>query len=116
MRPGFLKYVKKNLNDPHYYWLVAKDDKKVVGYFYANIIKKYGTHVKKGGFILDGFVLEKYRRLGICKAAVQQIVKWLKRHKIRLVELRVSSYNDSALKAWKRLGFSTYVETLKTEI
>ena len=112
----FLKHVKENILNPDYYWLVARIEDKVVGYFYANIVKKYATVVKRAGYISDGFVLAKYRRLGICRAATSEIVRWLKRRKIKLVELRVSSINHSSLQTWRKIGFIPYAHTLRMKI
>ncbi|MBI2024624.1 MAG: GNAT family N-acetyltransferase [Candidatus Harrisonbacteria bacterium] len=106
---GLPEYVQKAIRDSKKLLLTAEMDKKIVGYLLVAIEPApFYSSEKKIGVIADTVVSKKYRRQGILKKMFLQAQKWLRGKKIRYFELSVDARNKSAVRSWKKLGFSNY--------
>ncbi len=96
--------------------VVARDDLDVVGYAVGRIttLPSFFEH-RYRGYIHDVFVKSEYRRRGIGRQLVEEILRWLAQHRVTLVELTVAANND-AIPFWQRLGFHVYMHQMKKEL
>lgn len=96
--------------------VVAKDDSGVVGYAVGRTmtLPPFFEH-RHRGYIHDVFVQEGYRRHGIGRRLVEEILAWLRRRGVTLVELTVAA-NNEAVPFWERLGFRIYMHQMKLEL
>jgi len=96
--------------------VVARDDLDVVGYAVGRIttLPSFFEH-RYRGYIHDVFVKSEYRRRGIGRQLVEEILRWLSQHRVTLVELTVAANND-AIPFWQRLGFHVYMHQMKKEL
>lgn len=92
--------LQSELSNPLSLWLVALDEDKVVGYVGAQIVPDEADMMN---LAVDG----KYRRNGIGKALVQQLLKRLQERSVRSLTLEVRVSNLSAVSLYEALGFKT---------
>ena len=96
--------------------VVAKESLEVVGYAVGRIttLPPFFEH-RYRGYIHDVFVKPECRRRGVGRQLVEEILRWLERHRVTLVELTVAANND-AIPFWQRLGFRVYMHQMKREL
>ena len=96
--------------------MVAESNGKIIGYFAAKIEKPSPIFSpKRIGKISRAFVLEEYRRLGIGKKAVKEILKWFKKNKIKHVEVTVDARNEIGVRFWQSLGFKEFMKRMRRD-
>ena len=116
-RKGFKKFLvgataKKNIKI-----LVAEDDKKIIGFFIAFIIKDIGyLSPEKIGEIGMVFVDKRYRRSRIGEKGIKEISKWFRNNKVKHIEVNVDRRNKVGFNAWKKYGFKEYIKRMKLEL
>ena len=86
----FLEKIKK------LYFLLAEEDKKVVGFFEGELLKH-----QKRGYISDIYIKKEYRKKGLATNMKELFVKELERKKFKEVGLHVHLRN-SAIKLYKK--------------
>jgi len=96
--------------------IVAENNKKILGYFAADIRKTRMRVYKSMGYVTDGFVDKRYRRQGIGKSIFSFIKEWFLKHGIRRIELIVDTENEIGIKAWQSYGFKEYQKKMQIEI
>lgn len=96
--------------------VVAKDDSEVVGYAVGRIttLPPFFEH-RYRGYIHDVFVKPQFRRHGVGRLLVDEILRWLRQRGVNLVELTVAANND-AVPFWERLGFRVYMHQMKRDL
>ena len=94
--------------------LVASEKGKVVGYAVGRITMLPPFFAeRRRGFIQDVYTHEGYRRQGIARRLVQELLQWLREEEIATVELTVASTNVDAIRLWESLGFQAYMQHFK---
>jgi len=97
--------------------LLAKAKGKIVGFFIGSIHKAHPyCKEEKIGEISVAFIDEKFRRQGIGKMLFDEMIKWFKDRKIKLVEVLVASKNKIGVSAWKKYGFKEMKKTMKLNL
>ena len=86
------------LSNPLALWLVAMDEGEVVGYVGAQIVPDEAD-------MMNLAVDEKYRRMGIGKALVDQLVERLQERCVRSLTLEVRVSNLPAISLYESMGF-----------
>lgn len=86
------------LSNPLALWLVAMEEGEVVGYVGAQIVPDEAD-------MMNLAVDEKYRRMGIGKALVDQLVERLQERCVRSLTLEVRVSNQPAISLYKSMGF-----------
>jgi len=96
--------------------VVAREGLHVVGYAVGRVttLPSFFEHRYRGS-IHDVFVKLEYRRRGIGRQLVDEILRWLEDRGVTLVELTVAANND-AIPFWERLGFRVYMHQMKKEL
>ncbi len=113
----FRKYMAGLIRKKNGLVLVAEADGKMVGYFAAKIEKPSPIFSpKRIGKISRAFVLEEYRRLGIGKMAVKEILKWFRKNKIKHIEISVDARNEIGIRFWKKLGFKEFMKKMRLDL
>jgi ribosomal-protein-alanine N-acetyltransferase len=79
-------------------FLVGIEENRVVGYVSA-LVRGKDAHVASIA------VLKDYRRRGVGRALMSELIKSLKLHHIRTVSLEVRNSNTSAIRFYEGLGF-----------
>lgn len=93
--------------------VVAREGLQVIGYAVGRITTLPPFFEQRyRGYIHDVFVKTDYRRRGIGRQLVDEILRWLLRRGVSLVELTVAANND-AIPFWERLGFRVYMHQMK---
>ena len=93
----------KFIEDGSAYIIGAFDDKKIAGFIWVykrNVDEKIKLHINY--FIVN----EEYRRLGIGKKLIDEVLAYAKKNNIHNIELMVSSSNASAISFYQNNGFT----------
>lgn len=105
----YLKYLRKCVFSSRKRLFVADVDGNLVGYALGEVVYRPGIfRMKRIGFISDMFVVAKYRKMGIGKRFLDDLLRWFKLQKLTFVELQVHAKNEVGNKAWNKFGFQKY--------
>ena len=96
--------------------VIARDAGQVIGYAIGRItaLPPFFEH-RYRGYIHDVYVMEPYRRRGVGRRLVAEILTWLRQHGVSMVELTVAARNE-AIPFWESLGFRTYMHQMKLKL
>lgn len=99
------------------YLLVGEVDGQIVATGYAQIRNSKASLVhEKHSYLGFMLVLEEFRGLGINKLVVDLLLKWSKEQGADYVYLDVYDKNDSAVKAYQKVGFEKALVEMKLKI
>lgn len=106
---GLLKsFLKKSIYSKNYYLIVAELDKKIVGYALATLSFRPPIFKHREiGFINDVYVDENFRRKGVGKLFLREMLNWFKDNNINNIELAVHSMNNLGNEFWEKEKFLT---------
>lgn len=101
-----MSYYGSLIKDRNTKIVIAEENKEVIGYFMGAIEKapQY-IHPKRIGVIFDAFIKKEYRKQGIGKKILKELLRWFKKKKVKHIELTVDARNKIGLRAWKKFGF-----------
>jgi ribosomal protein S18 acetylase RimI-like enzyme len=113
-RPAYAGYLSTLLERPDARVLVAREQIYIVGYGVARVtlLPPFFAE-RRRGFIQDVFTRQGYRRRGIARRLVTDLLAWLREEEVRTVELTVAVKNTAAILLWKSLGFRPYMQHFK---
>lgn len=101
-------FLKRWLRSRKKLFLVAEEDKKIVGYTLAMLSMRPPIFKhRKYGFITDVFVSAKYRNRGITKGMLEGTYTWLRKHGVKEAVLTVHAMNKLGITVWEKEGFET---------
>jgi GNAT superfamily N-acetyltransferase len=96
--------------------LVAELDNEIIGSGYARIdnSKVYLKHAQHGylGFM---YVDPKYRGMGVIHKIFERLTTWVTSRGITELRLDVYQANESAIKAYEKVGFSSHFVQMRKE-
>ncbi|MEM5836623.1 MAG: GNAT family N-acetyltransferase [Candidatus Aenigmatarchaeota archaeon] len=97
-------------------FLVAVKKGKPIAIMLGSIRKSPSyLYEKRFGEIDVAFVEEKFRRKGIGRNLFEELLKWFKKRKIKLIEVLVDSKNEIGISAYKNYGFSEVSKRMALE-
>jgi ribosomal protein S18 acetylase RimI-like enzyme len=89
--------------------LVAVEDRKIIAYIRGTLTKTlHVLNVKLRGVIDNLYVEEKYRRKGVAKNLIEELMKWFKGKNVDVMTVHVYPLNSKAIALYKKLGFKEY--------
>ncbi len=94
--------------------VVAVEDGEIAGIATGRLVNLPGFfETNRRGHIQDVYVRPRYRRRGAGRRMVREILTWMRRSRVALVELTVAMRNPDAVRFWEALGFETYMLHMK---
>ena len=95
--------------------IVAEKDHEIVASGYALIkqAEKEYTTFKKYAYLGFMFVKPEYRGQGINQFIVDRLINWSKEKGISEIRLDVYDQNESAVKAYEKVGFEPLILTMR---
>ena len=96
--PWSEKSVASELNNPLSLWLVAQEGERLAGYVGSQTVLDETD-------MMNIAVHPDYRRCGVARQLVEELVADLKRRGSRCLTLEVRASNDPARKLYEKLGF-----------
>ncbi len=114
---AFSKYVSENIKKDEALVLVAQNNEKIVAYCQCLIVEYPPVLItKQYGNIVDLAVCENYRRNGIGEKMVKWAMEWFKTKGLERAEVRVAVTNEISMQFWRKMGFTTYLETMSKQV
>ncbi len=108
------EYYKEQLKKKDTLYVVTEDDNKnIVGFASCYIISMPKTKAPKIGVLVTNFVRKQFRGNGAGTSMLDFRIDWLKKQKVKFLEMNVDARNESALKLWRKNGFVDYQIKLK---
>ena len=98
-RQGF----RQSMKSKKYYWIVAEEKGKIIGFGQAWIKNK------DTGITESVYVNERYRKKGIGKKIMGDMIKWLKGKKLKYIESSAYIKNKPSVKLHEKLGFKPFL-------
>lgn len=113
-RAAYAGYLASLLGRPDARVLVARQEGRIGGYGVARItfLPPFFAE-RRRGFIQDVFTKQGYRRRGIARRLVSDLLAWLREETVTTVELTVAIDNREAIRLWESLGFRPYMQHFK---
>lgn len=109
--------IDKMMSSPDIELLVAELDGEVIGSGYARIdnAKPYFKYAQYGylGFM---YVDPKFRGRGIVHKIIERLTEWTTSKEITELRLEVYQTNESAIKAYEKLGFTSHYIQMRKEV
>ena len=116
---GFVEgYLKRRLMDKDSLVAVLKIDDQIVGMCIAwiDVFKTAYFGMKKRGFIESIFIDRRYRRRGFATELFKYALNWIKSKNINYVTLDVFPRNTEVISFWEKLGFRTYLSSMRRRV
>lgn len=116
LKAGHMHYydIEKMITAPHIELVVAELDNELIGSGYARIedAKPYLHHAQHAylGFM---YVVPQHRGKGINKMVMDVLTAWSASQDITELRLDVYQYNESAIKAYERCGFTRHMINMR---
>jgi ribosomal protein S18 acetylase RimI-like enzyme len=97
--------------------LVAKVKNKVVGFLIGGV-EKSPPYCKENkiGVIHRAYIKENFRRRGIGKLLVEELLNWFRKRKIKFVEVEVDSRNKIGIEAHEKYGFFEFHKRMRLDL
>ena len=113
----YFYYLKRDLTLKDRVIFIAIKNDKIVGMILGKIINTLSIiKFKKRGYISNLYILPKYRRKGIAKKLVRELIEWFKENNIKNLRLEVYSKNKPALNIYNKLRFKEYAIKMKNDL
>jgi len=92
-------------------------DDKIIASAYAKIVKA-NSYFKHSHYAYLGFMYTEpnYRGQGINQKIIKKLNLWAKSKNLNEVRLQVYEENNSAVRAYQKVGFKKYMVTMRMEI
>ncbi len=111
---GKIDQLVKPLLEKGSYYLIAKENDKLIGWILIGASKDQFTD-RMNGFIYELFVLEEFRGNGISKMLMRAGIDHLKQDGYS--EIRLSAFaGNQAIKLYEKLGFSIRTVTMSLQL
>lgn len=116
-RTSYAGYLSTLLDRSDARVLVARQGGRTVGYGVARItILPPFFADRRRGFIQDVFTTQGYRRRGVARRLVTELLDWLRTAHVAIVELTVAANNPAAVRLWESLQFRAYMQHYKRSL
>ena len=96
--PWSVNSIAAELNNALSLWIVAMDGAKLVGYVGSQSVMDEAD-------MMNIAVLPQYRRQGVAKALIEELIKKLSENQVKSLSLEVRASNDSAIALYEKMGF-----------
>lgn len=97
--------IKKQLQQPNCYFLVAEVDKQIIGAI-------VGTHDGRKGWINRLVVAPAYWKRGIAKRLVKEVEHHFSTSGIDIVASLIEEWNTTSMQVFERLGYTKHTDIL----
>jgi len=111
-------YMLENIEKVDAYFFVAENMKTVVSYCLCTIDKRPPVceFYSEYGVLAELAVRDDYRRQRIGERMVERAMEWFRTKELQRIEVRVAVTNEVSTQFWRKMGFSTYLETMSKQV
>jgi len=110
-------FVKDGLDKKRTLMLIAKAEKKTVGFVSATLPREQTFEVAQSfGVINDLYVLPEFRRKGIGKRLLEECMNRLRTEGFKAVRLSVLPGDENAIRLYQKLGFRIFLHSMARKL
>jgi len=107
-------WFEKIFNEENNAIFVAKENEKIIGYIYIQIISTDDGPMINKEALLDGLYVEpEYRGKGVAKDLISKAEIWAKNNNVKYLYINVLEENAAALNLYKKLNYNNFELKLK---
>lgn len=110
----FVDDFNRSLSSDEFFFMVADNEGKVVGYIFAEIVDSVSHNsaygIKSVGYIDSVYVMEEYRGHGIGTELIERAQQWFKSKNITISTLGLREENKRAIALYEKIGFNRDTE------
>lgn len=97
--------------------IVAEAEGRLIGYVLSEIQERKPIYpAGRYGFISDLAVTLRWRRRGVGRELVGQVMNWFRQNGVTAIELFVLESNPASTAFWESMGFRHYLRLLRCDI
>jgi GNAT superfamily N-acetyltransferase len=97
--------------------LLAEADGRVIGYVLGEVHKRKPLYpMGCYGFISDISITEAWRRRGVGRTLVENLVEWFRMKGVTAIELFVAEANPISMAFWDSMGFGEFLRLRRREL
>ncbi|MFN8529954.1 MAG: GNAT family N-acetyltransferase [Anaerolineae bacterium] len=102
----YARRILERIGDPLTRLAIAEVDGQAAGYVLGVVVDLAPEMFQQepSGFLADIFVMESYRRLGVGRALVDDLVSWFKGRGLQYFEWHVAARNAAGVAFWRSMG------------
>jgi len=109
----FGRFALRNIRSVAACVLVATVDERIVGHCQGMVDRHPPSIVEpEYGLIIDFCVAAAFRRTGVGEQMFMAMHEWFRKKGVRRIEVRHSTFNETAARFWPKMGFTPYLRTL----
>jgi len=109
-RRRWSKYLASKFKEISTKLVVAEEDGRLVGFLLCLLSPNSPVFAeRKIGVISDVYVVPERRKRGVTKLMFDYAVKWLRKNKVRTIQLGVAAANPEAIAVWRKMGFEPFI-------
>ena len=100
------KYLRRFIYPKNRNLIVAEKNGELIGFMSLAVTKNSSLFMsQKSGIILEAYVIEKMRKMGVNHLITRMAYSWFKENNVKKVELFVLPGNEIGRKVWEKEGF-----------
>ncbi len=112
----FIGYLGDHLDNPNMAVLVAEREKIIVGYTFGQIMRRPTLASGDCGYVADVCVRDGWRGRGIGRQLYERLRAWFLANGITAIEVQVVRANPASQAFWRKMGYSEFLRTLRTDM
>lgn len=117
VKKKYFYYLKRDLTFKDRAIFIAVKNDKIIGMILGKIVKTLSIiKFEKRGYISNLYILAKYRRKGMAKKLVRELIGWFRVNNIKNIRLEVYAKNKPALNIYHKSGFKEYAIKMKKDL
>ncbi|MCK4245471.1 MAG: GNAT family N-acetyltransferase [Candidatus Omnitrophica bacterium] len=117
VKKRYFYYLKRDLTFKDRAIFIAVKNDKIIGMVLGKIVNTLSIiKFEKRGYISNLYILPRYRRKGIAKKLVRELIEWFRANNIKSLRLEVYSKNKPALNIYHKSGFKEYAIKMKKDL
>lgn len=111
----FLGFLRDELDNASTALFVAERDGELVGYVLGQILHRPTLQSGDCGYVADLYVSDSRRGQGIGRRLFHALRDWFRARGLTAIELQIVRANPASQAFWRKMGFSDFLRTLRSD-
>lgn len=112
----FLSYLMDQFDNAHCAIYVAEANSRVIGYTFGQVLQRPTLRARECGYVADLCVHAEFRGRGLGRRLYERLRAWFRSRGVEAVEVQVVRANPASQIFWRKMGFSDFLRTLRSDL